>query len=158
MSERTSPSTSPAATQVVVVRGLDNTCWKCQQPTMCVVAAHADGAQRSDDWVWFEDKHALTFARGLLPGAGQAHLAETIKPCFSRAASGTYLANGCEHCDSIQGDWPIGRMISEWGFAAPLTELPILATATVARAVWHDVLARQGMKRLGYPMKWEDLD
>jgi hypothetical protein len=49
-------------------------------------------------------------------------------------------------------------MISEWGFAAPLTESPILATATVARAVWQDVLARQGMKRLGDPMKWEDLD
>jgi hypothetical protein len=89
---------------------------------------------------------------------GQGHLAETVKPRFSRTASGTYLANGCEHCGSIQGDCPIGRMISEWGFAAPLTELPILATATVARAVRQDVLARQGMKRLGDPMKWEDLD
>ena len=113
VSQRTPPSPSPAAsaaTVQVVVRGIDSTCWKCQQPTRCVVAVHDAGAERSDDWVWFENKHALAFARKLLLRAGQARFAGTIKPRFSRTAGGAYLSNGCEHCDAIQGDWPIGRV------------------------------------------------
>jgi hypothetical protein len=157
--ERTQPPSawSAAATQVVV-RGLDHTCWKCHQPTTCVVAVHDAGAQRSDDWVWFEDKHALALARDLLLGAGKGRLAATIKSRFSRTAGGAYLSNGCEHCDAIQGDWPIGRVISEWGFAEPLSELPILASVAVASAVWDEVVAGQGMKRIGYPMRWDNLD
>jgi hypothetical protein len=81
VSQRTPPSPSAAAATVrVVVRGLDATCWKCRQPTTCVVAVHDAAAHRSDDWVWFEDKHALALARELLLGAGQARFAGTIKP------------------------------------------------------------------------------
>jgi hypothetical protein len=81
-----------------------------------------------------------------------------IKPRFSRTAGGAYLSNGCEHCDAVQGDWPIGRVINEYGLAAPLSELPILATVPVERAAWHELVARQGMRRFGYPMRWEDLE
>jgi hypothetical protein len=161
MSEPTPPSPSPAAsptTLQVVVRGLDTTCWKCRQPTTCVVAVHDAAAQRSDDWVWVEDKHALAFARELLLRAGQARFAETVKPRASRTAGGAYLSNGCEHCDAIQGDWPIGRAIFDYGIAAPLSELLILATVPVERAVWDEVVARQGMRRFGHPMRWEDLE
>ena len=89
---------------------------------------------------------------------GQARAAGTIKPRVSRTAGGAYLSNGCEHCDAIQGDWPIGRVINEYGSAAPLSELLILATVPVERAVWEEVVARQGMRRFGYPMRLEDLE
>jgi hypothetical protein len=160
MSEPTPPWSSPAAAAAsvqVVVRGLDGTCWKCRQPTTCVVAVHDAGAERSDDWVWFEDKHALAFARELLLRAGQAGFGGTIKPRVSRTGGGAYLSNGCEHCDAIQGDWPIGRVILEYGVAAPLSELLILATVPVERTVWEELVARQSMRRFGYPMRCEDL-
>jgi hypothetical protein len=156
--ERTRPPpTTPAAATQVVVRGLDHL---LEVPP----ADHVRGRRArcwsaaSDDWVWFEDKHALALARDLLLGAGKARLAATIKSRFSRTAGGAYLSNGCEHCDAIQGDWPIGRVISEWGFAEPLSELPILASVAVASAVWDEVVAGQGMKRIGCPMRWDDLD
>jgi hypothetical protein len=82
----------------VVVRGLDPTRWKCRRPATCVVAAHATAAERSGDWVWFADEHALAFARELLLRAGQACFATAIKPRFSRTAGGASLSNGCEHC------------------------------------------------------------
>jgi hypothetical protein len=44
----------------VIVRGFDHPCWKCRKPMTCVVAVRAEGARQSDDWIWFEDKHALT--------------------------------------------------------------------------------------------------
>jgi hypothetical protein len=139
------------------VRGLDHTCWKCGEATTCVIAVHAEGGRQSDDWVWFEDKHALAFARELLLKAGQVQLAATIKDRFSKTAGDSYLSNGCQHCDAIQGDWPLSHVISDYALGAPLEELPALATQAVAETVWRDVLADQNMIRCGYPMTWADL-
>jgi hypothetical protein len=141
----------------VVVRGLPTSCWKCHRPTTCVVAVHADGCRQGGGWAWFEDKPALELARQLLANAGHP-LAATVKQRSSKTAGGAYLANGCEHCDAVQGDWPIGRVIFEDGLAAPLSGLPILASVPVERAAWHELVARQGTRRFGYPMRWEDLD
>jgi hypothetical protein len=124
----------------------------------CVVAVHAEGARQSDDWIWFENKHALTFARNLLLRAGQDRLAATIKERFSKTAGDSYLSNGCLHCDAIQGDWPLGEEVSDYGQGAPLEELPILATEKVATPVWEEIAANENMRRYGYPMSWEDVD
>lgn len=142
----------------VIVRGLENACWKCGETTTCVVAVHLEGSGQSSDWVWFEDKHALRLACELLLHAGQLQLAATIKDRFSRTAGGSYLSNGCQHCDAIQGDWPLGRAISDYVLGVPLEELTILTEATVTQAAWHEVLANQNMHRYGYPMTWEDID
>lgn len=115
---------------MVVVRGLDHACWKCGGATTCVAAVHIAGSGRSDDWAWFEDKHALRLARELLIQAGQLQRAATIKDRFSKTAGGSYLSNGCEHCDAIQGNWPLGRSTSDYG---PLGELPVLATEAAIR-------------------------
>src|SRR6266487_893216 len=141
----------------VVVRGFDYGCWKCQQATTCIVAVHADGSRLSDDWLWFEDKHALNLARDLLRRTGKTSLADSIKERFSKTAGSAYLSNGCQHCDAIQGDWPLGRAVSDYAQATPLGELPVLATMAVADAAWHAVAARQGMRRCGYPMTWAEL-
>src|SRR6266481_1217749 len=152
------PTPTPAVMTRVVVRGLDHTCWKCHQPTMCVVAVHTDSSQKSEDGVWFEVKHALAFARELLLNTGQTRLAETIKRRCSHTARGAYLSNGCGHCDTIQGDWPLGRAISDYGLAAPLSELPILALGVVAEATWSHLFAGQTTRRHGYPMSWDNVD
>jgi hypothetical protein len=107
--------------------------------------------------VWFEDRDALRFARELLAEAGQPQLAATIKDRFSRTTAGSYLSNGCKHCDAIQGDWPLNHEISDHSIGAPLGELPILETVLVGQAVWRDVVASQSTHRYGYPMIWEDM-
>jgi hypothetical protein len=122
----------------VIVGGLDYACWKCGDTTTCIVAAHI-GIGQSADWVWFEDKHALQLARELLLREGQVQRAATVKERFSKTAGDSYLSNGCEHCDAVQGDWSLGRAISDYALDEPLEELPILATAAVAEAAWRDV-------------------
>jgi len=108
--------------------------------------------------VWFEDKHALSFARELLELASQAQLAATIKDRFSRTAGGRYLSNGCQHCDAIRGDWPLAQAISDYVLSGPLEELAVLATRTVTVATWQDVVENQNMQRHGYPMTWDYVD
>ena len=66
---------------------------------------------------------------------GQLRLAAAIKDRFSKTAGDSYLSNGCQHCDAIQGDWPLGHVISDYALVAPLEELPVLATHTVAETV-----------------------
>jgi hypothetical protein len=102
---------------LIVVRGVESSCWRCQQRTTSVVAVHADRSQRSDDWLWFEDKDALSLARDLLQQAGKPGLAASIKERFSKTAGGAYLSNGCQHCDAIQGDWPLGHAVSDYAQA-----------------------------------------
>jgi hypothetical protein len=143
---------------LVVVRGLGSSCWKCQQDTTGVVAVHAEGSQHSDDWSWFEDKHALSLARGLLQQAGKPEPAESIKERFSKTAGGAYLSNGCQHCDAIQGDGPLGQAVSEYAQAGPLDDLPVLAAIEVIDTAWAGAAAQQNMSRCGYPMTWADMD
>jgi hypothetical protein len=90
--------------------------------------------------------------------AGQVQLAATIKDRFSRTAGGSYLSNGCQHCDAIQGDWPLGRAISDWAHAGSLEEFEILAMVPIAATAWREVLASRGMRRHGYPITWDDMD
>jgi hypothetical protein len=142
----------------VVVRGFDYSCWKCRQDTICVVAVHAERSRQSDDWLWFEDKHALRFARDLLQQAGMTRLADSIKERFSKTAGGAYLSNGCQHCDAIQGDWPLGRAVSDYAQSGPLDELPVLATIEMPDAAWTDAAVQQNMSRCGYPLTWADMD
>jgi hypothetical protein len=105
------------------------------------VAVHAEGSRQSDDWLWFEDKHALSLARDLLQQAGMTALADSIKERFSRTAGGAYLSSGCQHCDAIQGDWALGRAVSDYAQSGPLDELPVLAAIEVADAAWTDAAA-----------------
>jgi hypothetical protein len=160
MNETDADTTPPslAGTTTVIVRGFDNICWKCDRLMTCVIAIHAEGARRSDDWVWFEDKHALSLGRDLLLRAGKAEQAATVKERFSKTAGGSYLSNGCPNCDAIQGDWPLAEAVSEFGQGAPLEELPVLTAEKVPTPVWQDILANQEMRRHGYPMTWADLD
>jgi hypothetical protein len=134
----------------VVVRGFETFCWRCREPTTCIVAVHAQACEHSEEWVWFEDKPALELARQLLLDAGQDRLAGAIKQRFSRTASARYLSNGCLHCDAIQGDWPLGQAISDYASGATLGELPVLATASIPQATWEAIFGARSMRRYGY--------
>jgi hypothetical protein len=154
---------APAATDLqpsvtVVVRGFETFCWRCREPTTCVVAVHAQACEHSEEWVWFEDKPALELARRLLLAAGQNRLAATIKQRFSRTAGGTYLSNGCLHCDAIQGDWPLGQALSDYASGVPLGDLPVLAVASMPQATWESVFGARSMRRYGYRIDWDHAD
>jgi hypothetical protein len=68
------------------------------------------------------------------------------------------LSNGCQHCDAIQGDWPLGQPVSEYAQAGLLDDLPVLATIEVIDTAWADAAAQQNMSRYGYPMTSADMD
>jgi hypothetical protein len=142
----------------VVVRGFETFCWRCREPTTCIVAVHAQACQHSEEWVWFEDKPALELARRLLLDAGQDRLATAIKQRFSRTASARYLSNGCLHCDAIQGDWPLGQAISDYASGATLGDLPVLAVASVPQASWEAIFGTRSMRRYGYRIDGDDAD
>ena len=85
-------------------------------------------------------------------------LADSIKERFSKTAGGAYLSNGCQRCDAIRGDWPLGRGVSDYAQSGPLDELPVLAAIEVADPTWTDAAAQQNMSRCGYPLTWADMD
>jgi hypothetical protein len=142
----------------VVVRGFGYICWKRRPDATCVVAVHAGRSQQGSDWLWFEGKHVLSLARDLLQQAGRTAAADSIKERFSRTAGGAYLSSGCQHCDAIQGDWPLGRAVADYAQSGPLGELPVLAAIEVADATWTGAAAQQNMSRRGYPLTWADMD
>jgi hypothetical protein len=142
----------------VVVRGFDHICWKCRQHT---------NLRRGCRCGKIAAKRRLGVVRGqarlepcprLPQQAGMTALADSIKERFSRTAGGAYLSNGCQHCDAIQGDWPLGRAVSDYAQSGPLDELPVLAAIEVAGATWTDAAAQQNMSRCGYPLTRADMD
>ena len=150
------PATDLQPPVTVVVRGFETLCWRCREPTTCVVAVHAQACEHSEEWVWFEDKPALELARRLLLDAGQDRLAAAIKQRFSRTARGSYLSNGCLHCDAIQGDWPLGQAISDYASGWTLGDLPVLAVASIPQATWEGVFGTRSMRRYGYRIDEDD--
>lgn len=152
------PAADRQPSVTVVVRGFETFCWRCREPTTCIVAVHAQACEHSEEWVWFEDKPALELARRLLLDARQDRLAAAIKQRFSRTASARYLCNGCLHCDAIQGDWPLGQAISDYASGATLGELPVLAVASIPRASWAAIFGARSMRRYGYRIDGDDAD
>jgi hypothetical protein len=76
----------------VIVRGFDHSCWKRRKPNdLCHRCPCPEEQGKSDDWLWFEEKHALAFAYDLRLRTGKDHLAETIKEQFSKTAGDSYL-------------------------------------------------------------------
>lgn len=142
---------------LAIVRGLPHRCWKCARDITCAVAIHTQDWSRSEDWRWFHDKAVLVLAKRLVQSAGRLFLADTIKTRHSNTAGGSYLSNGCEHCDALQGDWPLGEAVQSWVEGQPLCELPILAAQLISQKTWDHVAAHSLHKRIGYPVTWDHM-
>ncbi|MFJ4966555.1 hypothetical protein ACIP6P_29560 [Streptomyces sp. NPDC088729] len=102
------PSPGAAPTLALRVLGLNRACWKCGRDTTCVVGLYPARPARGYCGL-FTTENALTMALGvqLLLQNGQADLAASVKSRYSRTMRERQLANGCQHCDALQGNFPV---------------------------------------------------
>ncbi|MET7794673.1 hypothetical protein ABZV25_12940 [Micrococcus luteus] len=73
----------------------------------------------------------------LLEQAGADWLANSIKPRWSTTARRRYLSNGCQHCDGLQGDFPLEEEASELVQEGGVEALNAALVADIPTLVWQ---------------------
>lgn len=87
---------------VVKVLGLPTTCWKCQMPTLAVVACQ-DG-----DQIVFADAGMLqVLASQLSPEELAGVGAGPLRPRYANTTGHSNWSNGCVECDALLGGLPL---------------------------------------------------
>ena len=84
-------------------------CWNCHKPTPVVSIVAAELIEYEDGQP-YSDRDGPCFVRDIgedeMPtglAAALAKLAPRYRPRYSRTMGETTWANGCEHCDALQG-------------------------------------------------------
>ena len=84
-------------------------CWKCHNTTavVSIVAAQVlEIVNGQLDWEYDEPSFVRDIGEDEMPAglaAALARLAPRYRPRYSRTMGETTWANGCEHCDALQG-------------------------------------------------------
>lgn len=104
----------------LIVVGLHQLCWRCDQMTVCVVGFTRPGRLSVSEVVQAEDEGLLSWAAQLVPeDVRRREQVGVIKARFSRTAERSYVSNGCFHCDALQGAVPLGQSFlaqaAAWG-------------------------------------------
>jgi hypothetical protein len=87
----------------ITVRGLAQTCWKCQVVSGAVIAVHPSADMRLESACWHDDEPTLALAKNLLTAVGQHTIAGQLTQRYSRTARRRYLSNGCHRCSALFG-------------------------------------------------------
>lgn len=107
------PSAPPpgCATSIrLKVLGLTLKCWKCGQDTACVAGLYPDRPSRTYVGIHsVGDDQTLALARQLLQQSGLSDLARVIQSRYSKTMRERSLANCCQHCDALQGNFFVGE-------------------------------------------------
>lgn len=86
-------------------------CWRCHKLTSVVAIVAAQVLEFEDgqlDWEFDERSYVRDIGEREMPGhlvAALARLAPLYRPRQSHTMSETTWANGCEHCDALQGSF-----------------------------------------------------
>ncbi|MCF3129115.1 hypothetical protein [Streptomyces olivochromogenes] len=134
------PSESPAgcgATISVRILTLNRPCWKCGEVSTCVVGLRPFRPALTDPGPRSVDGISLVWVRELLEQAGVDWLASSIKPRWSATMRQRYLSNGCQHCDALQGDFPLEGEVSELVRESGVEALDTVLVADVPALVWQ---------------------
>lgn len=136
------PAPAPSRYVSLIVRGWPTECWRCHQPTTCILAVHERGKRESIDWLWHDDEAVLLLAAQLLTEVGDVALARTIRRRVSKAARTAYVSNGCQHCDAIQGNFPLNEDFIGWACRSgnAINDLPMLALGRLQEPSWRHML------------------
>jgi hypothetical protein len=139
------PQTVPAGcapTIALRVLTLTRTCWsrRCARPTVCVVGLRPQLPARVDPLAWNVDRTSLAWLKPLLADAGQQPLAESIKSRWSRTEGARYLSNGCQHCDALQGAFPLDEDVAEAVQDGGVDALDTAATVQASSLDWWEVV------------------
>ena len=111
---------------------------------MCVGALYPDRhAADSYSLITCGQGEPLEVAGTILQSAGRNGLSRTIRPRYSKTVSGTYVCNGCQHCDAIQGAFFIEEAVTETVTAAGVFNVDALVTLIVGPCpseIWQHVI------------------
>ena len=85
-------------------------CWKCAQLTPMAaiwVPSYTEIDHEEGEHLVSEDAALLTYVGGLTVEVGRQVLAEApwLRYAHTDGAGATYLANHCQQCETVQGDW-----------------------------------------------------
>lgn len=88
----------------------DGKCWKCGQTTPMAaiwVPSYTEIDHEEDEHEAFADAALLHYVSALTAPVGQqvARLAPWLRYARTETYGATYLANHCEQCGALQGDW-----------------------------------------------------
>ncbi|MFI0909245.1 hypothetical protein [Streptomyces abikoensis] len=129
-----------AATISVRVLAMDRSCWKCGKTATCVVGLYPTQPARTDHWPRMVDEESRAWVKDLLVRAGLGLIAESIKPRWSSTVGARYLSNGCQHCDALQGDFPLGEEASEMFSTGGVGVFTTLMVAEISSLAWQHVV------------------
>ncbi|MFF3491273.1 hypothetical protein ACFYWS_07975 [Streptomyces sp. NPDC002795] len=133
------------------VLGLNRSCWKCGRGTTCIVGLYPARPARGYCGLFTtENARTMTLAVGLLERHGLTDLTAPVRLRYSETMRARYLANGCQHCDALQGNFPLqeeafARVAADGGpdglNALLIAECPALAWQEVVHDTGGGVIA-----------------
>jgi hypothetical protein len=84
----------------------------------------------------------LQLAAQLLAAAGELSLAGTLQRRRSKTARASYLSNGCQNCDAIQGNFPLSEEFIEWAShgGKSINDLSVLALGSLPEPAWRQLV------------------
>lgn len=92
------------------VLGLTLKCWRCGQKTVCVAGLYPDRPSRTYAGIHATgDARTMALAKRLLQQSGLSDLADLIQSRYTKTLGERSLANCCEHCGSLQGNFFVGE-------------------------------------------------
>lgn len=107
------PSAPPSgcATSIrLKVLGLNLKCWQCGQDTACVAGLYPDRPSRTYVGIHsVGDERTMALAGKLLQQSGLSGLAGVIQSRYSKTMRERSLANCCQHCNALQGNFFVGE-------------------------------------------------
>jgi hypothetical protein len=107
----TLPSSPPPGAAPVLhlrVLGLDRSCWRCGRATTCITDLYPARPARGYCGLFTtENARTMELAVRLLERNGRADLTAPVKSRYSRTMCERQLANGCQGCDALQGNFPV---------------------------------------------------
>jgi hypothetical protein len=111
-------SVGPGPTCTARLLAILERCWQCRKHTGCLLGILvpedvADQVDHPEGFVQF-NLIAEALAAAVDPSLLRALQIGPLRLRYSRTVGGTYMANGCRHCDALQGNFPRMEKVREF--------------------------------------------
>jgi len=128
------------------VLGLNRCCWKCGGDTTCIAGLYPARPARGYCGLFTtENAQTMALAVQLLERHGRADLTAPVKSRYSRTMRERQLTNGCQHCDALQGNFPVQEEAFDHVVAAGGPDgLDTLLVAECPALAWQEVVHDNG--------------
>ncbi|MET9770338.1 hypothetical protein [Streptomyces sp. NPDC006415] len=137
----TTPPPGSGTTVALRVLALTRDCWSCGKDTVCLTGLYPQRPARGYAGLHTTDNpHTMALVQRLLQQHGHGSLAATIKSRYSRTMRERQLANGCAHCDALQGNFPVHEEAHRRLASGGVNGLDTLLVAVCPVLEWQAVI------------------